>query len=320
MPVAASDEAAQVDDLFNAMMTISTGLFFIVQGVILICAIRFRRRKGDNTDGSPVHGNVPLEILWTAIPAVIVAWLSIYSFEIYNEMGGFDPMAANDPHAMHASLHSRGAAIAATLPGEESNAIAQAVLPKAIGQQQAPGSQQIALGVGASPANIGNQADVTVNVTGLQYAWIFNYADSGITSGELHVPAGKEVQLNISANDVLHALWLPELRLKQDAIPGRTTEIRFTANRVGEYPIRCAELCGAYHGAMNTRLIVHKPEEYDSWLQSQQEVASNPNLEQAVAVNPASLSDGEFLAPYSSEMGINSQTLKQLHTTHHHHE
>ncbi|MBW4574331.1 MAG: cytochrome c oxidase subunit II [Aphanothece sp. CMT-3BRIN-NPC111] len=311
LPIAASDEAAEVDALFNTMMTISTGLFLIVQGVLIISIIRFRRRKDDNTDGPPVHGNVPLEILWTAIPAVIVAWISIYSFEIYNSMGGFDPMAAHDPHAVHASVHSRGAAIAATLPSPaEENALSP--------QQPAANSQLVAIGVGASPENIGKTADVTVNVTGLQFAWIFNYADSGVTSGELHIPAGSEVQLNISANDVIHSLWFPELRLKQDAIPGRTTEIRLTANKVGEYPIRCAELCGAYHGAMNSRLIVQTPDEYASWIKSQQEVANNPDLNKAVAVNPASLSDGEFLAPYASEMGINSETLKQVRPTHHH--
>jgi cytochrome c oxidase subunit 2 len=308
LPIAASDEAADVDALFNTMMTIATGLFLIVQGVLIVSVIRFRRRKDDNTDGPPVHGNVPLEILWTAIPAVIVAWISIYSFEIYNSMGGFDPMAAHDPHAMHTASRMRGAAIAATLPGSEENAPTS----------PAPNSQLVAIGVGASPDNVGKTADVTVNVTGLQFAWIFNYADSGVTSGELHIPAGKEVQLNISANDVIHALWFPELRLKQDAIPGRTTEIRLTANRLGEYPIRCAELCGAYHGAMNSRLFVQTPEDYASWIQSQQEVASNPDLDKAVAVNPDSLSDGEFLAPYASEMGINSETLKQVHSTHNH--
>ncbi len=300
LPIAASEEATHVDNLFNAMMTISTGLFIIVEGVIIISAIRFRKRKDDNTDGSPVHGNVPLEILWTAIPAVIVLWISIYSFEIYNEMGGFDPMAANDPHAMHAQAKMPGAAIAAPLPTSE--------------ELSSPKSNLIAIGVGAAAKNEGKPADLVVNVTGLQYAWIFNYPDSGVTSGELHIPVDKDVQLNISANDVIHALWLPEFRLKQDAIPGRTTEIRFTANRLGEYPIRCAELCGAYHGSMNTQLFVQTAEEYNTWLQSQ-EVASNSPGEQVVAVNPAKMSDREFLAPYASEMGINSEILKQIHPT-----
>jgi cytochrome c oxidase subunit 2 len=96
LPLAASDEAAQVDALFNMMMTISTGLFLLVQGVIIAAAIKFRRRKDDETDGPPIHGNIPLEIVWTAIPAVMVLIISVYSFEIYNSMGGLDPMASHD--------------------------------------------------------------------------------------------------------------------------------------------------------------------------------------------------------------------------------
>ncbi len=303
LPVAASDEASQIDGLFNTMMTISIGLFLIVQGVIVVAAIKFRRRPGDNTDGPPWHDNLPLEILWTALPAVIILGIGVYSFEIYNSMGGLDPMGNHDHGTMQMQAKMRGSAIAATLSDTPQNA------------PQIPSQKFVALGVGASPKNEAKAADVVVNVMGLQYAWIFSYPESGVTSGELHIPAGRDVQLNISAQDVLHAFWLPEFRLKQDAIPGRPSELRFTANKVGEYRIVCAELCGPYHGAMKGLAVVHTPEDFDSWLQEQQ-VASSQNLEQAVAVNPNKLSDGEFLAPYTSDLGVNSEILKQLHPTH----
>lgn len=306
LPVAASKEATDVDSLFNVMVTISTGLFLLVQGVLIISAIRFRRRRDDNTDGPPIHGNVPLEILWTAIPAVIVLGISVYSFEIYNQMGGLDPMAAHDHSNMQIAHQMKGAALAAPLPLEETAPTSQP-------------QQQIALGIGASPEEQGKPADLLVNVTGLQYAWIFNYPESGVTSGELHLPLGKEVQLNITATDVLHSLWLPEFRLKQDAIPGRIAELRFTANKIGEYPVVCAELCGGYHGAMRTRLIVETPEEFENWLASQKEMASKESLEKAIAINnPATMSAGEFLAPYAEKMGIDTAALAQLHSQHHH--
>ncbi len=60
MPVAASEDATKVDGIFNYMMTIATGLFLLVEGVLVYCVIKFRRRKGDQTDGPPVEGNVPL--------------------------------------------------------------------------------------------------------------------------------------------------------------------------------------------------------------------------------------------------------------------
>jgi cytochrome c oxidase subunit 2 len=126
-------------------------------------------------------------------------------------------------------------------------------------------------------------ADVTVNVTGMQYAWIFNYPE-GIVSGELHIPVNKTVQLNIKATDVIHSFWVPQFRLKQDAIPGHDTQLRFVATKVGDYPIVCAELCGAYHGAMRTRVYVHTQEEYEQWLAANQ-VAQNSDWSQAVAVH-----------------------------------
>lgn len=296
LPEAVSEEAPLVDGLFNMMMTIATGLFLIVQCVLIYSLFKFRKRPNDPTDGPPIHGNVPLEILWTAIPAVIILIVGVYSFEVYNSMGGLDPMAAHGTMAHHSKMS--GAAIAATLPDNTNP------------NPNPP--TKIALGVGASPEEQGQTPDLNINVTGLQFAWLFNYPDTGVTAGELHVPVGREVKLNISANDVIHAFWVPEFRLKQDAIPGRETQLRFTPKKPGTYPVICAELCGSYHGAMKTQVIVETPEEFDTWVQSQ--IAANQeNLNQAVAVNPENMSTSEFLTPYAHEMGINSETLQKLH-------
>lgn len=299
LPIAASDEASQVDALFNMMMTISIGLFLLVEGTLIIAAIRYRRRKDDNTDGPPVHGNIPLEIVWTAIPAVTVLIISIYSFEIYNSMGGLDPMASHN-HIGAQVAHAHELSSSQAEPDKSLIALDP--------------ERSIAYGLGASPEHRGEAVPLTVNVMGLQYAWLFTYPGSGITTGELHIPVGQEVQLNITAQDVLHAFWLPEFRLKQDAIPGRQTELRFTPNKVGQYPIVCAELCGAYHGAMGAQLFVHTPEEFQTWLQEQQAVASNQTLDKTVAANPAEKSSSEFLAPHTRDMEISSQTLEQLHS------
>ncbi|HEY9865129.1 MAG TPA: cytochrome c oxidase subunit II, partial [Candidatus Obscuribacterales bacterium] len=272
----------------------SFGLVLLVEGVLVVAAIKFRRRPDDNTDAAPIHGNIPLEIVWTAIPAVIVLGIGIYSFEIYNNMGGLDPMASGQ-HSMHAHGNMKGSAIAAPL----------------IDGQDSPELTQIALGIGASPSQEGKAAAVNVDVTGLQFAWIFNYKETGINAGELHVPVGQEVQLNMSAQDVIHAFWIPQLRLKQDTIPGRITELRFTPNKLGTYPIVCAELCGSYHGAMRSQMIVDTPEDYQAWVEENL-VASNPDLQKAIAINPAELSEGEFLAPYANEMGINSDVITQI--------
>lgn len=330
LPTAASDEAVLVDGLFNSMLTISTALFLIVEGALIYSAIKFRQRPGDETDGPPVFGNIPLEILWTAVPTIIVLGIAIYSFDVYNSIGGFSLHDAHDA-PMEQAVRMPGAAIAATLSdtppntGTNSNQAksdeamqdpATAAVRNAdqIPQKQdAPGVGVVSPTIGPSPDKEGKPPSLVVNVTGLQYAWIFTYPDTGVTSGELHVPIGREVQISMTANDVIHAFWVPELRLKQDAIPGRQSEIRFTPRTAGTYKLICAELCGPYHGAMNTQFVVEAPEAFDQWLQEQ--VASNPNSE-LVAVNSADLSPAEFLAPYVSNMGI-QPNLEHVYTNHH---
>jgi cytochrome c oxidase subunit II len=293
LPVAASQEAVQVDGIFNFMMTIATGLFILIQGVLVFTIFKFRRKKGDNTDGPPIEGNVPLEIFWTAIPTVIVFILSIYSFEVYNSMGGLDPMASGDSGTHQMAHHSHG-----MMPGK---------LVKFN-----PDRQSVALGLGVSPGEEDQGAPLVVDVKGIQYAWLFTYKDTGIISGELHLPVNKPVQLNIQAGDVLHAFWLPEFRIKQDAIPGRNTELAFTPTRVGDYPVICAELCGSYHGGMKTKLYVQNQPDYDKWLQENTPTPT-AEIDKSVAINPVTSSDSEFLAPYAEEMGVRKETIAHLH-------
>jgi len=287
LPIAASSDAGDVDELFNFMMTIATGLFLLVEGVLVYSVIKFRRKKGDTTDGPPVEGNVPLEIVWTAIPTVIVFVLSIYSFEIYNRMGGLDPMASSDPgpNLAHVGHHSELVALD-------------------------PSQQNIALGLGVSPESNQDVAPLEVKVNGIQYAWVFTYPETGVISGEIHVPVNRPVALNMTAGDVIHAFWLPEFRIKQDVIPGRETKLVFTANQLGQYPVICAELCGAYHGGMKTQLYVQTQEDYDQWIQDNTFAMNESN--ESVAMNPATNPDAEFLAPYAEDMGVDANTLAQL--------
>lgn len=308
LPEAASDSAPLVDGLFNTMMTVAVGLFLIVQGAIIISIFKFRRRQGDTGDGPPIHGSIPLEILWTAIPAVIVLGISVYSFEVYKTMGGLDPKVAHDyPYQENqeqmASLP--GAAIAATLPAESSE-------------------DQLALGVGAPPEREGQSASLTVDVLALQYGWIFTYPNSNspdddVVAGELYLPMNREVEIRITAQDVLHAFWIPQFRLKQDAIPGRTTTLRFTPTQVGEYPLICAELCGPYHGAMKAQVIVQSAEEFDQWLEEQLALASTRDTLSTGAVANQEPPVSQLLTHHGHEMGIDPATLAQIPHEHHHH-
>ena len=103
LPIAASSEAVLIDDLFNVMMVISTAIFILIQGALFWVAYRYRREPDDETDAKYVHGNIKLEIVWTAIPAALMLFLAIYSFDVYEEIGGLNPMD-HSGHSANASM------------------------------------------------------------------------------------------------------------------------------------------------------------------------------------------------------------------------
>jgi len=292
MPQAASQNAPLVDGLFNLMMGISTWLFLAIQGTLIIAIFKFRKKSGDETDGPPIEGNILLELVWTAIPVVIVMVLAVYSFDVYQQMGGLDPMASHD-HTRMASVKS-GAAIAGSMDE----------LPSAEGRKQ------VALGIGANPSAEGNAADVTIDVMGLQYAWLFTYPGD-VGTGELHVPVGRDIQLNIQAMDVLHAFWVPEFRLKQDAIPGRTTQLRFRPEETGAYPIVCAELCGPFHGAMRSEIVVDTVEDYELWI-AEQVASASSDSRLATADLARELHDADRLALHPNAPDVSAETVAQM--------
>jgi cytochrome c oxidase subunit II len=112
-----------------------------------------------------------------------------------------------------------------------------------------------------------------VKVTAQQFAWRFEYP-GGIQSETLALPVDRDVVLELHAIDVLHSFWVPEFGQKQDAVPGEVTQLAVTPNRVGEYPIICAELCGLGHSLMRDRVRVLEQAEYDSWLSEQREAGA----------------------------------------------
>lgn len=149
--------------------------------------------------------------------------------------------------------------------------------------------------VGADPTAM------QVEVTGAQFVWYFRYPGEdqtfGITrpslvapaegnplgidphdrhgaddivSSQLVLPAGREVDLTLRAQDVIHGFAVPEMRLKQNAVPGQTAHIHFTPQIPGNYAILCTQLCGLGHYRMQATLRVLPPAEFDAWLRSRE--------------------------------------------------
>jgi cytochrome c oxidase subunit II len=116
----------------------------------------------------------------------------------------------------------------------------------------------------------GNERVVTV--TGQQFTWSFAYNEGGkkFTTAQLYLPAGKSVKFNVQSKDVIHDFWVPDFRMKIDAVPGITTHYRVTPKNpaaIGDHAIVCAELCGLGHAFMRQTAHILAPAEFDKWVQ-----------------------------------------------------
>jgi cytochrome c oxidase subunit 2 len=116
--------------------------------------------------------------------------------------------------------------------------------------------------------------DFEVSVAAKQFNWDVAYPgpdgklgteDDIRFDNDIHVPVNKIVRVHISATDVIHSLFIPNLRFKQDAVPGRTILAWFEATKPGRYELPCAELCGFGHSGMKGWLHVHTAEDYSKW-------------------------------------------------------
>ena len=104
-----------------------------------------------------------------------------------------------------------------------------------------------------------------------------------VTAGDIYVPVGQDVTLELMSQDVIHSFWMPKLAGKTDAIPGKTNLISFQAEQPGIYHGLCAEFCGEQHAVMRFRIVAVQPDVFESWLQ-QQSTALPPPPEQVKQV------------------------------------
>jgi cytochrome c oxidase subunit II len=105
----------------------------------------------------------------------------------------------------------------------------------------------------------------TVNITGEQFAWTFEYQQEKVRAGELHLVEDTPYLFKLDAKDVIHSFWVPEFRMKRDAVPGMTTTVRVTPTRKGRYTLACTELCGLGHSTMRATVVVEDQAGFDQW-------------------------------------------------------
>ncbi|KGF97391.1 Cytochrome c oxidase polypeptide II [Prochlorococcus marinus str. MIT 9302] len=228
LPEEASINAPIYDELFKILFIIGLIIFIGMTIAVIYSLFKFRKRNDQIGDGIALEGNLSLEIVWTIIPSIIVLLIGLYSYNIYDRMGGMKELNHN-----HEMMSSNTEKIWAGISQVSDNEIA-----------------------------INN---LSIEVSAMQFAFLFNYPKGNFISGELHVPVDQKVSMKMESKDVIHAFWVPEFRIKQDIIPGQPTILNFTPTKVGKYPIICAELCGPYHGGMRASIIVEEESDYNEW-------------------------------------------------------
>jgi len=224
----ASINAPIYDELFKILFIIGLIIFIGMTIAVIYSLFKFRKRNDQIGDGIALEGNLSLEIIWTIIPSIIVLLIGLYSYNIYDRMGGMKEL--NHNHEMMSS-----------------------------------NSEKIWAGISQTSENEISKNNLSIEVSAMQFAFLFNYPKGNFISGELHVPVDQKISMKMESKDVIHAFWVPEFRIKQDIIPGQPTILNFTPTKVGKYPIICAELCGPYHGGMRASIIVEDESDYNEW-------------------------------------------------------
>jgi cytochrome c oxidase subunit II len=208
-PPADSSQADKIDTLWDVLIIATVPVFVLVTVIVCFSVIEFRMRPGEeNLDGPPIHGNTRLEVIWTAVPAILIVGLVTYAYVVMRDI------------------------------------------------EQAPAA--------------GNERVVTV--TGQQFTWTFAYNEGGkkFSTAQLYLPAGKSVKFDVKSKDVIHDFWVPDFRMKIDAVPGITTHYRVTPKNpaaIGDHAIVCAELCGLGHAFMRQTAHILAPADFDKWVQ-----------------------------------------------------
>jgi cytochrome c oxidase subunit II len=205
-PIRASTQAKQIDNLYDLLIILTVPIFVAVTVIVLFSCWKFRMRPGEeHLDGPPIHGNTKLEVVWTAIPAIMLVLICSWAYVKLTD----------------------------------------------IEQAQA--------------------GEMRIDVTGQQFAWTYAYPQASgkpIKSDVLYLPKDRPVRFFVHAEDVLHDFWVPAFRMKIDAVPGLTTKYRVTPNRLGTYPVVCAELCGLGHSVMRSTAKVVTPAIFNTWIKN----------------------------------------------------
>ena len=253
LPVAASDHGLITDRMFWISMGVITLAFFITNALLFTFPFLYRYKKGRIAAFYPV--NHKLEIIWTVIPAVVMAVLVFSGWRTWRDITG---QAPDNAVVIELTGHQFGWYVRYS---------------------------------GNDDQKLGNHNYKLINETnsiGMDFTDEHSFDD--FTANEMHLPKGVPVLLKINAQDVLHSVYLPYQRVKMDAVPGMPTKFWFVPNKSTDemryitgnsefnYKLNCTEVCGRGHFGMAITVFVDEPEEYAAWCKAQKPFLSqNPD-------------------------------------------
>jgi cytochrome c oxidase subunit II len=249
-PPEAAAEAKLQDDLFSLFTGLGTFIYLGVMGPFLYSLVFHRASKYDMSDGPDIEGNTWLEIVWTAVPLVLVLTLSFVSYRTYEKMSIRGPMELVHLH-MPEMIESAYAEPFDSTPQQDIQNAAQT----------APIEQ--------------------IDVTAKQWAWIFHYPERDVTSTELHLPVDRRVRFTLRSEDVLHGFYIPAFRLSQYVVPHEDIDIELTPVKTGTYRLRDSMYSGTYFAANQTDVVVQSPSDYQQWLADAAAQTPSPAFNQA---------------------------------------
>ncbi len=151
------------------------------------------------------------------------------------------------------------------------------------------GFQGLAQIESAQAQAVSTKTSVHVRVVGQQWVWAYTYTDTkanggpGAASPILELPIDTPIVFTITSLDVQHSFWIPELGVKEDAVPGELNTVSIIPNKLGTYQVRCVELCGIYHAYMNSLAKVVSKSDFNDWVQSQPQAPTSMGVQNQAA-------------------------------------
>jgi len=242
------ESARDIDDLLDFVMIVAGVVLVLVVGVILWMSWRNRVPDYDDDEfPAQIHGNNSLEILWTIVPAAIMAAVAVLTVIAH--------VALNETEAN---------AIEVEIDGSSTSWEPKVVV---VGQQwwweyRYYFDEDVTAEMLGDPKNL-PPADI-------------------VTSGQMAIPAGQEIELVITSRDVIHSYWIPALNGKRDARPGFFSPWKLAADEPGVYFGQCTEFCGVSHSRMRMQVVAMTDADFQEWIDTQMEPAAAPTGEAAV--------------------------------------